>query len=40
VLVTDDLAKAKALPGAVAHGSAVSLPASAANGVILSFVAR
>lgn len=40
VLVTDDVAKAKALPGAVAHGSAVSLPASAANGVILSFVAR
>ncbi|QCK86480.1 VOC family protein [Phreatobacter aquaticus] len=40
VLVTDDLAKAKAIPGAVTTGSAVSIPASAANGVVVSFVAR
>ncbi len=37
-LVTDSLAKVKALPGAVTHGSGVSLPARSANGVILSFI--
>jgi Glyoxalase-like domain len=39
VLGTDDLAKAKAVPGTVAHGEAVSVPANAANGVIVSFIA-
>ncbi|QCI66405.1 VOC family protein [Phreatobacter stygius] len=39
VLGTDDLAKAKAVPGAVAHGDAASIPAEAANGVIISFIA-
>src|SRR5690606_19760881 len=38
VLATDDLAKASALPGAVAHGGGVSLPAASATGVIVSFV--
>jgi catechol 2,3-dioxygenase-like lactoylglutathione lyase family enzyme len=38
VLVTDDLAKAKAI-GGVGHGDAVSMPANAANGVIVSFIA-
>ncbi len=38
VIASDDLAKVRALPGAVAHGDAVSLPAASATGVILSFV--
>lgn len=38
VIAVDDLAKARALPGAVAHGGAVSLPAASATGVIVSFV--
>ena len=38
VIATDDLAKARAIPGAVVHGDGVSVPASAANGAILNFV--
>jgi catechol 2,3-dioxygenase-like lactoylglutathione lyase family enzyme len=38
VIATDDPAKVRALPGAVAHGAAVSLPATSATGVIVSFV--
>ncbi|MGL4291207.1 MAG: VOC family protein [Phreatobacter sp.] len=38
VLGTDDRAKAQAVPGAVAHHAQVSIPAHAANGVIVSFV--
>lgn len=38
VIATDDLAKARAIPGAVVHGDGVSVPASAANGAILHFV--
>jgi catechol 2,3-dioxygenase-like lactoylglutathione lyase family enzyme len=38
VIATDDLTKARRPPGAVAHDGAVSLPATAANGVIISFV--
>ncbi|CEJ10095.1 hypothetical protein BN1110_00366 [bacterium YEK0313] len=38
VLGTDDLAKARAVPGTVAHDGAASVPAGAANGVIVSFV--
>jgi glyoxalase-like protein len=38
VIATDDIAKIKAIDGAVAHGDAVSVPAAAANGAILSFV--
>lgn len=38
VIASDDLAKVRALPGAVAHDDAVSLPAASATGVILSFV--
>ena len=38
VLGTDDLAKARAIAGTVAHDGAVSVPAGAANGVIVSFV--
>lgn len=38
VIATDDLAKARGIDGAVAHGDAVSVPAAAANGAILSFV--
>lgn len=38
VIASDDLAKVRALPGAVAHGDAVSLPAASATGVIISFV--
>ncbi len=38
VIATNDLAKAQALPGAVAHGGAISLPAASATGVIVSFV--
>jgi Glyoxalase-like domain len=38
VIASDDLAKAQALPGAVEHGGAVSLPPSNATGVIVSFV--
>jgi catechol 2,3-dioxygenase-like lactoylglutathione lyase family enzyme len=37
-IATDDLAKARTLPGAAAHGGAVSLPAASATGVIISFV--
>ncbi|WP_315835693.1 VOC family protein [Bradyrhizobium prioriisuperbiae] len=40
VIATDDLAKAHAIGGAVGHGDAVSVPAAAANGAILSFVAQ
>lgn len=38
VIATDDLATARTLPGAVAHGGVVSLPAAGATGVIVSFV--
>ncbi|HWW47078.1 MAG TPA: VOC family protein [Xanthobacteraceae bacterium] len=38
MIATDHLDKAKRLPGAVAHGDWVSVPAKAATGVILSFV--
>ena len=37
-LVTDSLAKVRALPGAILNGPSVSLPASAANGVVLNFI--
>lgn len=40
VIASDDLAKVSAIPGAVAHGGAVSIPASRATGAILSFVAQ
>ena len=36
---TDDLAKARPLPGAQAFGNQVSIPADQANGVIVSFTA-
>jgi catechol 2,3-dioxygenase-like lactoylglutathione lyase family enzyme len=39
VIASDDLAKTRALPGAVVHGDAVSLPAASATGVVISFVA-
>lgn len=38
VLATDDLAKARAIGGAVAHGDAVSIPAAKTTGVIVSFI--
>ncbi len=38
VIATDDIAKVRSIGGAVAHGDAVSVPAAAANGAILSFV--
>lgn len=39
VIATDDLAKAKAASGGIAHGEeTVSVPAKLANGVIVSFV--
>ena len=38
VIASDDLAKARTLPGTVAHGGAVTLPAASATGVIISFV--
>jgi hypothetical protein len=38
VIASDDLAKARALPGAVEHDGAVTLPATNATGVIVSFV--
>jgi hypothetical protein len=38
VIACDDLARARALPDAVAHGDAVSLPAASATGVIISFL--
>jgi hypothetical protein len=37
VIASDDLAKARALPSAVEHGGAVSLPPANADGVIVSF---
>jgi catechol 2,3-dioxygenase-like lactoylglutathione lyase family enzyme len=40
VIATDDPAKARAIAGAVAHGDAVSIPAAAATGAIVSFVAQ
>lgn len=39
VIATDDLAKAQAIPGAISHDDGVSIPASAATGVIVRFVA-
>ena len=38
VIASDDLVNVRMLPGAVAHGGAVSLPAASATGVIISFV--
>lgn len=40
VIASDDLAKVSAIPGAVAHVGAVSIPAALATGAILSFVAQ
>jgi Glyoxalase-like domain len=40
VIASDNLAKTRALPDAVAHGGAVSLPATSATGVIISFVSQ
>jgi hypothetical protein len=37
-IASDNPAKARALPGAVAHEDAVSLPAANATGVIISFI--
>ena len=39
VIATGDLAKAKAASAAIAHGEeTVSVPASRANGVVISFI--
>ncbi len=39
VIASDDLAKAKAASAGIAHGEeTVSVPASRANGVIVSFI--